>query len=103
MPQERREPMLVRISMLLLLLNVSLCVGLRSVDILLVSLAATFVALGGAILAQRGLRLVRRRSRGGGSESMGLMAYWGNLVLFILAALLFCYSFAMGVLRGELL
>ena len=86
-----------------MLVNVFIFVGLRSTDILLVTLAATLVALGGLIAGRKAVTRIRRSGGRLQGEPMANIAYWGNLVLFILSSLMFAYAAAMGILRGELL
>jgi hypothetical protein len=102
MPQEKREPLAVRVAMLVLLLNIFLWIGFRSTDLLIVSLCSAVLALIGWITAQSGKRKARHLASRGGSDTLLLLAYWGNLILFLLALLLFAYLVAMGILRGEL-
>ena len=102
MPKEKREPLIVRVAMLLLLLNLFLWIGLRSLDLLVVSLLSALLALAGWIAAHLGHKESRRKSRHGGTDTMAQLAYWGNLILFLLVSLLFAYLVAMGILNGEL-
>lgn len=103
MPKDRQEPLIVRVALLLLLLNIFVWVGLRGTDILLVSMGSGLLALAGWIAAHRGRRKVRRLGGRGSSETMALMAYWGNLIIFLLVLFVFSYAVAMGILRGELI
>lgn len=103
MPEDRREPLLARVSLLFLLINIFLWVGFRNVDVLIVSLSSTLIAFIGAIAGYRAQRRIRRYGGRIQGEGMATVGYYANLVLFLLALLLFCYSFAMAVLRGEIL
>jgi len=95
--------MLAKVSVLLLLLNGFIWAGLRSLDILLLTLLSALVGLAGLVLGRLARRHLRRHQGRMGGESLALIGYWGNLAMFILPALMFSYAFAMGVLRGELL
>ena len=103
MPEDRREPVGARLSLLLLLGNLFVWVGLRGTDVLLVTLASTLLALAGWVGAQRARRKIRRAGGRMSGETMALIGYWGNLLVFILAFLMFSYAVAMGILRGDLL
>lgn len=98
-----RESLLAKVSVLLLLSNGFLWAGLRSLDILLLTLLSALVGLAGLIFGILARRHLRRHHGRIGGESLALIGYWGNLAMFILPALMFSYAFAMGVLRGELL
>ena len=103
MPEDRREPILARISLLLLLINIFLWAGLRDMDILIVSLTSTGLALVGAIMGYKAYRRIRKHGGRIPGEAMAMVGYWSNLVLFLLTFLLFAYSLAMAFLRGEIL
>lgn len=103
MPRDQREPLLARVSLLLLLLNLFIWVGLRSTDVLLVTLASTLVSLAGLIFGKMAVRRIRRAGGRLQGEPMAKIAYWGNLAVCIVSALMFAYAAAMGILRGELL
>jgi hypothetical protein len=103
MPGERKEPILARASLGLLLLNLFLWAGLRNLDILMLSLISSLVALLGAVAGYRAYRRIRKHGGRIPGEAMAMIGYWFNLILFILVGLLFCYSFAMAFLRGEIL
>ncbi len=98
-----RESLLAKISVLLLLVNGFLWAGLRSLDILVLTLLSALVGLAGLLLGMLARRHLRRHHGRIGGESLALIGYWGNLAMFILPALMFSYAFAMGVLRGDLL
>ena len=95
--------MVVKVAMLMLLLNVFVWTGFRGMDMLVVSLGSAMLALAGWITAHYGRKKVRRRAGRGTSETMSLLAYWGNFTVFLLTFLLFSWSVAMGILRGDLL
>lgn len=103
MPDDRREPLAARLSLLLLLVNIFLWVGLRHIDVLVVSLASTFIAFIGAIVGYRARRRIRKYGGRIQGEGMAMIGYYANLGLFLATLLLFCYSFAMAVLSGEIL
>lgn len=103
MPEDRREPVLARISLLFLLVNIFLWAGLRNMDILVVSLASAFIAFCGTVTGYRAHRRIRRYGGRIPGEAISMVGYYSNLVLFLLTLLLFCYSFAMAVLRGDIL
>ena len=54
MPKERREPLVVKIAMLLLLLNLFVWTGFRGMDVLVVSLGSALLALAGWVTAHYG-------------------------------------------------
>ena len=77
--------------------------GLRSLDVVLLSLLTTFLGFFGfltAIYARKKLRRQRGRLEG---ESAAMIGYWGNLVVFLVSLLGFCWFFAIGVMRGDFL
>lgn len=99
---ELRESGLARTSLFLLLLNGFVWAGLRNFDLLLVSLLSTLVALSG-LLAGRKARFVLERQRGRmEGESLALIGYWGNVLVFIAAFFFFSYLLAKGLLAGDL-
>lgn len=97
------EPMMAKIPIVLLLLNFFVWPALRGTDILLVTLISTVLGLVGLVMAWRARKVIRRKGGRIRGETMATIGYWGNLIVFVLAGLLFSYSVAMGVLRGELL
>jgi len=101
--KELKESPLAKASLLFLLMNVFVAVGLRGIDMLVVSLVATLVALAGMLTGRKALHHVKRRRGRVGGESLAQIGYWGNLIIFILTFLLFSYLVAIGILRGELL
>ncbi len=103
MPKDRREPLGARVSMLLILANGFLWIGLRNVDILVVSLGSLLIALMGLILGYKSGKKIQRHSGRLSGENMATIGYWGNLLLFVGALFLFCYLLALGMLRGELI
>lgn len=100
---EQRESNLAKASVLALLVNGFIWAGLRGVDILVLSLASVLVAGLGLLLAKLSQRLLRKRHGRLGGESLSLIGYWGNLLIFVLSFLLFSYSLAIAVMRGEIL
>ena len=98
---DRHEPLGARLSLLLILTNMFVWIGLRNVDILVVSLVAAVVAMCGLILGYRSGKQIRRYNGRISGESIAMIGYWGNLVLFLLSFFLFAYTFLLGVLRGE--
>ena len=77
--------------------------GLRNLDILVLSLSSTVLALVGAITGYRAYRRIRKHGGRIPGEAMAMIGYWSNLVLLLLSFLVFCYSFAMAFLRGDIL
>ena len=103
MPDDYREPLGARLSLLLLLSIVFIWTGLRGTDILVVTLLSTVVSCLGLVIGYRAFRKIRH---GGGripGETMARIAYYGNLVAFLLSFLMFSYAMAIGILRGDLL
>lgn len=98
-----RESRAGKAALLLLLLNVFIWAGLRGLDVVLLTLLSALVALSGYLLARSGRKFLRRHRGAVGGESIVLIGYWGNLILFILTFLMFSYSLAMGILRGDFL
>jgi hypothetical protein len=94
---------LARLSILLLLVNVFVCVGFWWTEILLVTLASSLLGLAGLIIGYKAKHKIRRKGGRVSGEQMAIIGYWGNLVVFVLASLFFAYAVAMGVLRGDLL
>ena len=103
MADDQKEPFTAKASLINLLLCVFVYVTLRGVDVLAVTLLATLVGFIGWILAIVARRKIRRAGGRIGGESLAMIGYWGNLIAFLLSALLFSYSVAMGILRGDLL
>ena len=103
MPEDRQEPILARIAVILLLANAFVWAGMRNVDILIVTLTSTLLALVGLVAGYRARKRIRRYGGRIPGEAIGEIGYWGNLVVFVGASLLFSYAVAMGVLRGDLL
>ena len=103
MPEDRREPLLARLSILFLLANIFVWVGLRATDILVVTLVSSLLGLAGLITGHRARHKIRRKGGRVAGEQMATIGYWANLVAFVVGSLLFAYAFAMGVLRGDLL
>lgn len=99
----QKEPLRAKISLLLLLLNGFIWAGLRSLDVLVLTFLSTLVALGGMLLGRAAYRYIRRHRGSVGGDSIALIGYWGNLIVFILTFLLLSYAVAMGILRGELI
>jgi hypothetical protein len=97
------EPLSAKLPIVFLLANVFVWAGLRGTDILLVTLLSTIFGFTGMVIAYRAKHNIRRKGGRVSGETMALIGYWANLVIFLLAFLLFAYSVAMGVLRGELL
>ena len=103
MPKDRREPLGARVSLLLILANGFLWIGLRNVDILVMSLASLLIALIGLIIGYKAGKKIHRHGGRLSGENMAKIGYWGNLLLFVGALFLFCYSLALGMLRGDLI
>ncbi|NDV62467.1 hypothetical protein G0Q06_08400 [Puniceicoccales bacterium CK1056] len=101
--RRQKEPWIAKASILLLLVNGFIWAGLRSLDIVLLSFLSMAVAFGGWLFGRAAGKYIRRRHGSLGGESMAQIGYWGNLVAFIATFLLFSYSLAMGVLRGDFL
>lgn len=98
-----REPWAGKFSLLLLLINIFIWAGLRGMDIVIMTFLSTVVAFTGYLLALSGRKFLRRQRGSVGGESIVTIAYWGNLLLFLLTFLMFSYSLAIGVLRGDFL
>ena len=92
-----------KVGLLLLLLNLFLWAGLRGTDIVVLTFLMALVAFTGYILAVMARKSMRRQRGAVGGESIAAIAYWGNLILFLLTFLMFSYSLAIGVLRGDFL
>jgi len=90
-------------SLIFLLINVFIWAGLRGTDILVVTLLSALVGFAGWLMAFRAGRKIRRMGGRVAGEAVALIAYWGNLAIFLLSSLMFAYSVAMGILRGDLL
>ena len=103
MPEDRKEPWTAKAALILLLLNAFLWAGLRNMDIVVLSLAATLISLAGMLLALRARHKVRRHGGRIAGEALATIAYWGNLIVFLLSLMLFSYSMVMGILRGDFL
>jgi D-alanyl-lipoteichoic acid acyltransferase DltB (MBOAT superfamily) len=99
----QKEPLRAKVSLILLLLNVFIWAGLRSLDVIVLTFISALVALAGMLMARAAWRYIRRHRGSVGGESIALIGYWGNLIVFVLTFLLFSYSIAMGILRGELI
>ena len=77
--------------------------GLRSLDVGLLSLLTGILGFLGfvfGIYARKHLRRKRGRLEG---ESAAMIGYWGNLFVFLISVLGFCWFFATGVMRGDFL
>jgi hypothetical protein len=61
------------------------------------------VAFAGLLLGRAAGKYIRRHHGSVGGESMALIGYWGNFGAFVATFLLFAYSLAMGILRGDFL
>jgi len=103
MPGDQREPLGARIALILILLNIFLWIGLRNVDILVVSLGSLLLALAGLVIGYRAGKRIQRHGGRISGESMTRIANWGNLLLFVGSFFLFCYLLLLGMLRGDLL
>lgn len=103
MPKDRREPLGARVTLLLILGNCFLWIGLRNVDILVMSLASLLIALIGLIIGYKTGKKINRHGGRLSGENMANIGYWGNLLFFVGALFLFCYSLALGMLRGDLI
>ncbi len=103
MPEDQKEPFTAKASLVFMLLCFFVYVTLRGTDVLAVTLLATVVGFTGWILAIVARKRIRHAGGRIGGESLALIGYWGNLILFLLSALWFSYSVAMGILRGDLL
>jgi len=103
MPKDRREPLLARVSLFVLLLNLFVWAGLRNIDILLVAFLSTVLGLTGLISGYRAKHKIHRQGGRVSGETMALIGYWLNLLVFIFSALLLAFVIAIGVLRGEFL
>lgn len=101
--RSRKESRLAQATLVILLLNGFIWAGLRGLDILVLSLVSMLMALTGLLAALAARRAIRRRRGGMEGDSLATIGYWGNLTVFLLTLLLFVYSLAMGILRGELL
>lgn len=99
--RDQQEPLVSRLAILMGLLVVFLWVGFRGVDIVVISLGSTLLGLAGFILALFGAKAERRRRGSTGSSGLTQIAYWANLALFLGSFLLFSYSLAIGILRGD--
>lgn len=100
-PRGQEEPLASRVAILLALLNVFIWVGFRGVDIVVLSFASSFVGLIGFLLAFVGGRAERRRRGSLGRSALTEIGYWGNLALFLGSSVLFSYTLAIGILRGD--
>ena len=94
---------MARIPVLLLLITLFFVISLRGTDILVVTLISSLLGLIGMLMGRSALKRIRRKGGRIRGETMAYIGYWGNLIIFVLASLLFSYAVAMGVLRGELL
>ena len=92
-----------KVALLLLLLNIFIYAGFRGTDIVVLTFVMALVAFIGYLLAFLSRRSMRRHRGAVGGESIVLLAYWGNLILFLLSFLMFSYSLAIGILRGDFL
>jgi hypothetical protein len=99
----QKEPWIAKASVGLLLVNGFIWAGLRSLDIVLLSFLSMSVAFLGWLLGRAAGKYIRRRHGSVGGESAAQIGYWGNLGFFIATFLLFSYSVAMGILRGDFL
>ena len=77
--------------------------GLRSLDVVLLSLLTTVLGFSGFILAIYARKSLRRKHGRLEGESAAGIGYWGNLIVFLLSLLGFCWFFAIGVMRGDFL
>lgn len=98
-----KDSKLASASVLMLLLNGFLWAGLRSLDEVILTFLSALVAFVGFLFARAAGRYLRRHRGRVGGESMAVIGYWGNLLLFILTFLMFSYALAMGILRGDFL
>jgi hypothetical protein len=92
-----------KVSVMLLLLNGFVWAGLRSLDVVVLTLLSWLLALAGLLLGRMAGKYIRRHRGKIGGESIAMIGYWGNLIVFLLTFLLFSYSLAMGILRGDFL
>jgi hypothetical protein len=96
-----KEPIWSRLSILIALLVVFLWVGFRGVDIVVISLGSTLLALTGFGFALLGGKIERRRRGSTGSSGLTQIAYWIHFAVLVGSFLLFSYSLAIGILRGD--
>lgn len=90
-------------SVLMILVNVCLFVGLRNLDMLVLTLMVALVAALGWFFAIRARKQLRRRYGRMQGEGAAMLGYWGNLIIMLLFTFGFSWFFAMGILRGDLL
>ena len=102
-PKGQGEPLMAKLPIALLLANAFVWISLRGTDILLVTFLSSLFGLVGLVIAWKARKVIRRKGGRVRGESMATIGYWGNLIAFVLASLLFSYSVAMGILRGEFL
>ena len=98
-----KEPLLAKLSVILLLGNGFLWAGLRGLDVVVLTFLSALLALTGLFIAHVARKQIRRHRGSVGGESVALIGYWGNLLVFLLVFLLFSYSLAIGILRGDFL
>lgn len=103
MPEDRREPLGARIGLLLVLLNIFIWLGFRFVVPVVVSGVGTVMALAGLLLARKAELRIRKYQGRIAGEHLAMIAVWGNLILLILNALLFCYLFGTRFVMVQLL
>lgn len=99
----QNEPFRAKASLILLLVNGFIWAGLRSLDVIVLTFLSALVALVGMLLGRAAWRYIRRHRGKVGGDSTAQIGYWGNLIVFILTFLMFSYSVAMGILRGNLI
>ena len=103
MPKDKREPLQARVSILMILFSIFLYVGLRNVDMLVVSLGTTLFSLVGMVTGYRSYKRIRRHGGRMTGENMARIGYWANLIIFVGSLFLFSYLLAMAILRGDIL
>jgi hypothetical protein len=101
--RHQKESWLAKASIILLLANGFIWAGLRGLDIVLLSFLSMTIALAGWLFGRTAGRYIRRHHGSIGGESMAQIGYWGNFGALIATFLLFSYSLAMGILRGDFL
>lgn len=98
----QHESVLAKLSVIFLLSNGFIWAGLRGLDILVLSLIASFSAGTGLLLSLSAKKALRQKHGRLGGEAFAIVGYWGNLITVILSFMLFSYSLFRAILRGEL-
>jgi len=89
------------ISVGILLINAFQWISLRGFDTIIVAFLSIILAAIGWVFGVYALRKIKRHRGVLQGEGAALMGYWGNLIVFLVSLLFFCWLLFLGIMRGE--